>query len=117
MGDDSEMRFIGRVGQFTPVKHGGHLWRVNEGKNYAVTGTKDYLWLESDMVKSLGKEDDIDISYYEEMAHKAMGHIIAHGNYEDFVDLSKPYIYEVPDSGEVPFMNPPEEVPLKLPFK
>ncbi len=117
MGDGSEMRFIGRVGQFTPMKNGGHLWRVNNGKNYAVSGTKDYLWLESEVVKSLGKEDDIDISYYEEMAHKAMGHIIAHGNYADFVDLSKPYVYEVPESGEVPFMNLPEEAPLELPFK
>lgn len=124
MGDDSEMRFIGRVGQFTPVKHGGHLWRVNDGKNHAVTGTKDYLWLESDMVKTLGKEDDIDISYYEDMAHKAMGHIIAHGNYADFVDLSKPYVYEVPESGEVPFDSPADPVqdskylaPLELPFK
>ena len=118
MEDGNDMRFVGRVGQFCPVKHGGKLYRVDGDKKGAVTGTKDYLWLESEMVKNLGKEDDIDISYYETMARDAMGSIIAFGNYDDFVDLSKPYVYEVPSSGEVPFMNPPvDTVPLELPFK
>ena len=108
MEDGNDMRFVGRVGQFCPMKHGGKLYRVDNGKNYAVAGTKGYLWLESEMVKTLGKEDDIDISYYEKMAHDAMGDIIAFGDYQSFVDLSKPYSYEVPPSGEV-------EVPCELP--
>ena len=115
MEDGSDMHFVGRVGRFTPVKHGGTLYRVDNDKNYAVTGTKGYHWLESDVVESLGKEDDIDISYYENMAHDAMGSIIAFGNYADFVDVSKPYVYEMPESGEVPFINPPEVASLDLP--
>ena len=118
MEDGNEMRFVGRVGQFCPMKHGGILYRVDGGKSYAAAGTKGYRWLESSMVENLGKEDDIDISYYEKMAHDAMGSIVAFGNYEEFVDLSKPYEYEVPSSEEVPFMNPPvDTVPLELPFK
>ena len=104
--DGTDLRFIGRVGQFCPVIHGATLYRVDNDKRYAVAGTKGYHWLESEVVKQLGKEDDIDISYYEKMAHDAMGDIIAHGDYQAFVDLSKPYSYEVPS-----------EVPLELPFK
>lgn len=120
--EEAGVHFVGRVGRFCPMKEGttgaGYLYRVDNGKYYAVSGTKGYLWMESEMVKNLGKEDCIDISYYEKLAHDAMGDIIAFGNYVDFVDLSKPYIYEIPDSGEVPFMNLPEDgVPLELPFK
>ena len=71
-------------------------------------------------LKELGKEDDIDLSYYENMAQEALKDIIVYGDYVDFLDLSKPYVYETDDnvSGEKPFMNPPEnEVPLELPFK
>jgi hypothetical protein len=110
--DGTEPRFVGRVGQFCPVKHGGVLYRVDNGKNYAAAGTKGYHWLESEVVKQLGKEDDIDISYYENLAHDAMGAIISFGYFDDFVDVSKPYEFE-------PFMNEPVEngVPLELPFK
>lgn len=120
MNDGTDMRFVGRVGRFCPMKHGGTLYRVNEGKNFAAAGTKGYLWMESEMVKELGKEDDIDLSYYENMAQEALKDIVVYGDYVDFLDLSKPYAYETDDdvSGEKPFMNPPEnEVPLELPFK
>jgi hypothetical protein len=110
--DGTDMKFVGRVGQFCPVKHGAILYRVDNGKNYAAAGTKGYHWLESEMVKKLGKEDDIDISYYENLVHDAMGAIISFGYFDDFVDLSKPYEFE-------PFMNEPvgNDVPLELPFK
>lgn len=111
MEDGNEMRFIGRVGQFCPVKHGGKLYRVDGEKKSAVTGTKDYLWMESEMVKNLGKEDDIDISYYEDIAHDAMWDIIALGDYSSFVNTEKPFVKEdAPVSKEA-------EVPLELPFK
>ena len=117
MEDGSDLHFVGRVGRFCPMKHGGTLYRVADDKKFAAAGTKGYHWLESEVVKSLGKEDDIDISYYEQMAHDAMGSIIVYGNFPEFVDLSKPYNYAVPESGEF-FMNPPvPEVPLELPFK
>ena len=84
MEDGSEMKFIGRVGQFTPVKHGGTLYRVDNGKNYAVSGTKGYHWMESEMVKTLGKEDDIDISYYEKLADEAKVTIEQFGDFNKF---------------------------------
>ena len=109
-GDGSQMEFVGRVGQFLPMVEGtpgaGVLYRVYNGKNYAVTGTKGYLWMEASKVKEYGLEDHIDMSYYEKLSHEAMGHIIAFGNYQDFVDTSKPYVYEMPESGEVPMELP-----------
>ena len=62
--------FIGRVGQFCPIKPGcggGVLYRVHEGRYFAATGTKGYRWLESEMVKTLNKESDIDRSYYDNL--------------------------------------------------
>ena len=108
---DTDMEFVGRVGQFLPMVEGtpgaGVLYRVFNGKNYAVTGTKGYLWMEASKVKEYHLEDHIDMSYYEKLSHDAMGHIIAFGNYQDFVDTSKPYVYEMPESGEV-LMDLPE---------
>ena len=65
--------FIGRVGQFCPIKPGcggGLLCResvdkkTGEKKYDAAVGTKGYRWLESEMVKELGKEDCIDRRYH-----------------------------------------------------
>ena len=116
MEDGSEMKFVGRVGRFCPMINGGILYRVNEGKNYAAAGTKGYKWLESEVVKALGKEDEIDISYFDKLLNEAKGSLIAFSKIDDFLDTSKPYVYEMPESGEVPFMNQPE-VSLELPFR
>ena len=54
--DQHNYIFVGRVGQFTPVKEGsggGELLRFDKNKFAAVTGTKGYRWLESETVKSL----------------------------------------------------------------
>ena len=67
--------FVGKVGQFCPIKEGcggGVLYRYNNDKYDAITGTKGYRWLESEVVKELEKEDDIDISYYESMVSTAI---------------------------------------------
>ena len=98
----SGKQFVGRVGQFTPMKHGGRLVRKNGEKYYAVTGTKKpngdpYLWLESETVKLLKLEDDVDISYYHRLADEAVKTICKYGDFEMFV------------SDE--FMNPPEDKP------
>lgn len=80
--------FVGRVGRFCPVKEGtggGILYRVNEGKNYAATGTSGYRWLESEMVKVLEKEDTIDRSYYDELVNAAADSIASYGDLEWFV--------------------------------
>lgn len=67
--------FVGRVGQFTPVKDGvggGVLYRADGGKYYALSGSKGYRWMESDIVKSSGLEESIDRSYYRHLVDEAV---------------------------------------------
>ena len=81
--------FIGKVGSFCPIKPGcagGVLLRLQNDKYYAVTGTKGYRWLEAEQVKTLGKEADIDISYYENLVAEAVETIQQYGDYEKFVN-------------------------------
>jgi hypothetical protein len=86
--EEHNYQFVGRVGQFCPMKPGtggGILLREKEGKYYAVTGTKGYRWLESEIVKELGKENDIDKSYYESLVVDAKDSIKTYGDFEWFV--------------------------------
>lgn len=87
-------RFIGKVGQFCPIKKGcggGLLMREKDGKYYAATGSKGYRWLESEMVRKLEKEADIDRSYYDGLANEAVKSISKFGDFEWFVS-DEPYI-------------------------
>ena len=85
-GETEKDNFIGRVGQFTPMtKFGGTLYRVSEGKRYAVSGTKGYLWAETAIVKSNHWEDYVDKSYYQTKCDEAVDTIKSLGNYEWFV--------------------------------
>lgn len=86
--------FVGKVGQFCPIKSGcggGLLVRETENKNTkekgyaAATGSKGYRWLESEMVKTLGKEQDIDLSYYTKLVDEAVEKISEYGDFEGFV--------------------------------
>lgn len=75
---DNKPQFVGKVSSFCPIKpeHGGGvLLREKEGKYYAATGTKGYFWMEAEMVKELGKEKDIDMSYFNKLADDAVGAI------------------------------------------
>ena len=105
---EHDYRFVGRVGSFCPVKKGkggGILYRFNADKYYAVTGTKGYRWLEAEVFRQFKEEDEIDISYYEKLVKEAQGTLIAYGDIDRFLDVSKPY--------ESPFMNPPtDEIPF-----
>ena len=89
--------FVGKVGQFCPIKPncgGGLLMREKDGKYYAATGSKGYRWLESEMVKQLGKEADIDRSYYDKMVDDAVDTISQYGDFEWFVSDNE--LEEVP---------------------
>jgi len=80
--------FIGKAGCFTPVLPGcggGELMRLQNDKYYAVTGTKGYRWMESEVVKALQKEDDIDRNYYNELVNQAIADISEFGDFEWFV--------------------------------
>lgn len=84
--DDHNYVFVGRAGSFVPIKpgrSGGILYREKNGRYYAATGTKGYRWLQAATVKELGKEDDIDESYYRNLVDKAIDHI------EQFVEFDK----------------------------
>lgn len=79
------MKFVGKSALVLPVKEGqggGVLYRVNEGKIYAVTGTKSHLWMEADMVSM---EEMIDMSYFEKLANAAKKQIEQFGSFEEFV--------------------------------
>lgn len=86
--DLNDYRFIGKVGRFTPIKPGcggGILYREKDEKYYAATGSKGYRWLESEMVQTLGKEGDIDRSYYDNMVNEAIKAIGKYGDAEWFI--------------------------------
>ncbi len=92
--------FVGKVGQFCPMKpdyNGGLLLREvvdkkTGAKSYsAATGAKGYRWLESEMVKQLEKEDGVDRSYYDTMVDAAVHDISQYGDFEWFVS-DDPYI-------------------------
>ena len=100
-----DYHFIGKVGQFCPIKPGcggGILLRETENKKTgekgyaAVSGSKGYRWMESEMVKSNKKENDIDYRYYETMANDAVASIFDYGDFEWFVS-DDPYVKAIPD--------------------
>ena len=117
---EHDYQFIGKVGNFCPIKPGyggGVLVREAQDKDGntkydSVTGTlkKDktpYRWLESEFVRTLGKEDIIDLSYYHAMVDAAIygsgtgknrkPGISDFGDFERFV-ADEPYIVEVDET-------------------
>lgn len=81
--------FVGRTGRFIPVTQGcgagGELVRVFNEKSYAVTGTKGFLWVESDMAKLRNLNIEVDIDYFEGLVEEAKRAIEKFGSYEEFV--------------------------------
>ena len=86
--------FIGKVGQFCPVKSGvggGILLREGKDKDGnqkfgAATGSKGYRWLESEMVYSVKDlRESIDRSYYDRLVDEAVKAISEYGDFEWFV--------------------------------
>lgn len=72
--DVSDMIHVGRTGSFVPVKHnGGNLWRIKDGKKYAVTGTKGYKWVDREIAKSRDKANElfIDMDYFDNLLTSA----------------------------------------------
>ena len=51
-----------------------------------MVGTKGYRWKESEVVKSLGKEDQIALAYFYRLMDEAITSIKMYGPVEDFVD-------------------------------
>lgn len=97
---EHDRHFVGKVGLFCPMKPGaggGLLVResvdkkTGETKYDSVSGAKDWRWMESEMVKQLEKQDDIDKRYYNKLCDNAIHDISEFGDYEWFVS-DQPYI-------------------------
>lgn len=77
--NENDRQFVGRIGRFVPIKPGGGgrtLIREAPDKNgdmkdYAVTGTKGFEWLEAASVKGTEFENAIDMNYFETLITKA----------------------------------------------
>ena len=99
---EHDYHFIGKVGSFCPIlpgHGGGELLREGKDKDgnvkySAATGSKGYRWLEAEMVSTLGKEKDIDRSYYNKLVDDAIDTMGKYGDFEWFVSDDP-----VPDDG------------------
>ena len=123
---EHDYRFIGKVSSFCPIKPGrGGADLVREAKDNdgnikydSVVGAKGYRWLEAEMVKTLGKESDIDRSYYDELVDAAIygkgkgkerkPGISDFGDFEKFV-ADEPYIVE--ETPIIPDFPPDDDLP------
>lgn len=88
--EDEGYRFIGKVGSFCPMleESGAGPLYAKRGDSFAsVTGTKGYLWKESNIVKELGQEDLIDYTYFDALCDEAIDTINKYGSFEEFVDI------------------------------
>ena len=96
--------FVGKVSAFTPVKPGvggGELVRtMSDGRYASVTGAKGWRWMESSLLRERHKEDWVDKRYFNKLDIEAIEAINLYGSYDDFVDLSHPYLSPSTDSDE-----------------
>ena len=86
-----ERKFIGKVGGFCPMVDGYTLVREGKDKNGnvkydAVTGTKGYLWMESNTVIDGHLEDKIDRRYYDKLVNDAIASIEQYEGCEGFIE-------------------------------
>ena len=96
--NEHDYHFVGKIGQFCPIKSGcggGELVREGTDKDGSIkyssaTGAKGYRWLESETVKLLNKQKDIDRSYYDSLVDGAIETIGKYGDFEQFV-ADEPY--------------------------
>ena len=110
-----EMIFIGRVGRFCPVipeKGGLPIYRYQDGKKYAIGGTKGYYWMQAEDVIPYGKDKYIDMSYFNHLVDEAAKAIAQYGDLEWFLNGELPD----PEPDRPDFMNLPETEVEELPF-
>ena len=93
IADGHDYHFVGKIGQFCPIKPdcgGGILCASREKtdggiKYMAVTGTKGFRWLESEIVQQLNLDENIDRGYYRKLVDDAIDTISQYGDFEMFV--------------------------------
>lgn len=84
-----DYHFVGRVGQFTPVRQGcgsAEMVCIRDDRENTTSpsGSKGYRWLESDTVKA-SKQNYIDKEYYRSLVDKASDSIAEYGDLEWFL--------------------------------
>lgn len=113
VGKGHNLKFVGRIGQFTPVVDGvggGNLYRVDGDTRGFATGSSGYKWLESWYVKKYGLEDKVDMRYYQDQASDVIETISKYVNFDWFVSDEVPE-FKVYRKEPLPdFMNIPENV-------
>lgn len=86
-------RFIGKVGQFTPMKDGAggaKLLAKREDKKTGETkyvnapGATEYRWMESEMVRISNKQDLVDENFYISLVDDAKAAVAKYGDFEWF---------------------------------
>ena len=89
--DEHDYHFVGKAGLFCPIKPGcggGILLRKKEEKYYSASNASGYRWLEAEMVEKLGKQDDIDLRFFEGLENDARDQIAKYGSVDEFLSTS-----------------------------
>jgi soluble cytochrome b562 len=76
--------FVGRTGSFCPMKDGsggGVLVRENKDKFDSAPNSSGTRWMEAEMVKTLGKEKDINTDYFDKLCDAAIDDISKYGDF------------------------------------
>lgn len=90
---EHKYRFIGKVGQFTPMKNGAggaKLLAKREDKKTGETkyvnapGATEYRWMESEMVRISNKQDLVDENFYISLVDDAKASVSKYGDFEWF---------------------------------
>lgn len=118
VAEGHDYHFIGKVGQFTPVKPGkggGLLMRKQGEKYYAAANSTGYRWVESEAVASESNRDNIDLSFYRNLVDKMVDEMNKLGDFEWFVS-DDPYIPAPKEQKMDDFMNIPVDAPEEIPF-
>lgn len=80
-----DYQFVGRIGNFIPVKKGGGLLVRKNGDSYAAAGgTIGYRWLEAEAVPS-ENIDIVDTTYHKSLVQKALENMEQYGNVDWFL--------------------------------
>lgn len=83
---DGGDKFVGRIGSFICTTDGGKLMRVQGNKVSAVTGTKDYLWTETESVMT--NPERINKDYYRANIDEAIATINQYYDFDQFVNVA-----------------------------
>lgn len=128
MVEGHDYKFVGRVGNFCPIKPGfggGELVVKRNDKYDSANGSKGFRWLESEFIKDVN-EDVIDMSYFNKLVDDMINGsgsgkqykpgIADYGDPEWFMS-DDPYIPKEKDFMYIP-PDAPEELPWdEVPFK